>query len=102
MSYATVMVHVDVAGEMGAHVKVAAALADRFRARLIGISGWAPTSVFLAEEALQDPIPSTPPLQEMEIHTGHQSAAIRGGIPHRQPTSGMAIRSRFSVRLHTA
>ena len=45
---------------------MAAALADRFRACLIGISGWAPTSVFLAEEALQDPIPSTPPLQEME------------------------------------
>lgn len=66
MSYATVMVHVDVAGEMGAHVKVAAALADRFRARLIGISGWAPTSVFLAEEAIQEPIPSTAPLQEMK------------------------------------
>ena len=66
MSYATVMVHVDVAGEMGAHVKVAAALADRFHARLIGISGWAPTSIFLAEEALQDPIPSTSPLQEMK------------------------------------
>jgi nucleotide-binding universal stress UspA family protein len=66
MSYATVMVHLDVSGEMGLQVKVAAALADRFRARLIGISGWAPTSVFLAEEALQDPILSTPPLQEMK------------------------------------
>ena len=66
MSYATVMVHVDVAGEMGPHVKVAGELADRFHARLIGISGWAPTSVFLAEEALQDPIPSTSPLQEMK------------------------------------
>ena len=66
MSYATVMVHVDVAGEMGPHVKVAGELADRFHARLIGISGWAPTSIFLAEEALQDPIPSTPPLQEMK------------------------------------
>ena len=66
MSYATVMVHVDVAREMGPHVKVAGELADRFHARLIGISGWAPTSVFLAEEALGDPIPSTSPLQEMK------------------------------------
>jgi nucleotide-binding universal stress UspA family protein len=65
MLYATVMVHVDVA-EMGPHVKAAAELADRFHARLIGISGWAPTSVFLAEEVVQDPIPSTPPLQEMK------------------------------------
>ena len=73
MSYATVMVHVDVAGEMGAPVKVAAALADRFRARLIGISGWAPTSVFLAEEALQD---LDPALARDEIHTGYERAAI--------------------------
>jgi len=66
MSYATLMVHVDVAGEMGGHVKVAGELAKRLHAHLIGISGWAPTSVFLAEEALQDPMPSTPPLQEMK------------------------------------
>ena len=65
MSYATIMVHVDVVGELGAHVKVAGELATRFRAHLIGISGWSPTSVFLAEEAVQDPIPSIPPLQEM-------------------------------------
>jgi nucleotide-binding universal stress UspA family protein len=66
MSYATLMVPVDVAGEMGTHLKVAGGLAKRFHAHLIGISGWAPTSVFLAEEALQDPMPSTPPLQEMK------------------------------------
>jgi nucleotide-binding universal stress UspA family protein len=65
MSYATLMVHVDVAGELGGHVTVAAELAKRLHAHLIGISGWAPISVFLAEEALQDPMPSTPPLQEM-------------------------------------
>jgi nucleotide-binding universal stress UspA family protein len=66
MSYATIMVHVDVVGELGAHVKVAGELAKRFHGHLIGISGWAPTSVFLAEEALQDPMPSSPPLQEMK------------------------------------
>ena len=66
MSYATLMVHVDVAGELGAHVKVAGELAKLLHAHLIGISGWASTSVFLAEEALRDPMPSTPPLQEMK------------------------------------
>ena len=66
MSYATIMVHVDVFGDLGAHVRVAGELAERFHARLIGISGWAPTSAFLAEEALQDPTPSTPPLHEMK------------------------------------
>jgi hypothetical protein len=34
-------------------------LAARFHAHLIGISSWAPTSVFPAEEALQDPMPCT-------------------------------------------
>lgn len=66
MSYATLMVHVDVVGDLGAHVKVAGELAEQFHAHLIGISGWAPTSVFLAEEALQDPMPSVPPLHEMK------------------------------------
>jgi hypothetical protein len=36
------MVHVDVIGELGAHVKVAGDLAERFHAHLIGISGRAP------------------------------------------------------------
>lgn len=66
MSYATLMVHVDVVGDLGAHVKVAGELAELFHAHLIGISGWAPTSVFLAEAALQHPMPSTPPLHEMK------------------------------------
>ena len=64
MSYATLMDHVD--GETDAHVKVAGELAERFHAHLIGIAGWAPISVFLAEEALKDPMPSLPPLEEMK------------------------------------
>ena len=66
MSYATLMVYVDVDGEFGPHVKIAADLADRFRAHLIGIAGWAPRSVFLAEEALTNPSSTEPPLQEMK------------------------------------
>jgi len=93
MSYATIMVHVDVFGDLGAHVKVASELAERFHAHLIGISSWAPTSVFLAEEALQDPMPSTPPLHEMKsildikgqqfraaFHTGGRTAEWRSGL----------------------
>jgi nucleotide-binding universal stress UspA family protein len=66
MSYATLMVHVDVIGELGAQATVAGELAGRFHAHLIGISGWAPTSVFLAEEASQDPMRSIPELDEMK------------------------------------
>jgi nucleotide-binding universal stress UspA family protein len=65
MTYATLMVHVDVDSELGGRVSVAAELADRFRAHLIGIAGWAPMSVFPAEEALTNPAPGDMHLQDM-------------------------------------
>ena len=65
MTYATLMVHVDVDAELGGRVKVAADLADRFRAHLIGIAGWAPMSLFLAEDALAKPAPGDMHLQDM-------------------------------------
>jgi len=42
MSYATVMVHLEWDGGVGGRTKVAAALADRFHAKLIGINAWMP------------------------------------------------------------
>jgi len=52
MSYASLMVHVDVDSELSGRVNIAADLAERFHAHLIGVAGWAPMSVFLANEAL--------------------------------------------------
>ena len=57
MSYATLMVHVDVDAELGCRVEIAAGLAERFQAHLIGVAGWAPMSVFLAEDARNDQAP---------------------------------------------
>ena len=48
MSYASLMVHVDVDSELSGRVNIAADLAERFHAHLIGVAGWAPMSVFLA------------------------------------------------------
>jgi nucleotide-binding universal stress UspA family protein len=47
MSYASLLVHVDVDGRSS----IAADLADRFHALLIGLAAWAPMSVFPAEQA---------------------------------------------------
>jgi nucleotide-binding universal stress UspA family protein len=66
MTYATLMVHVDVDGELGGRVQVAADLADRFRAHLIGIAGWAPMSIFTAEDAPAKPAPEDLHLQDMQ------------------------------------
>ena len=42
MSYATMMVHVDFEGKSDARTRLAADLASRFNAKLIGVAGWAP------------------------------------------------------------
>ena len=49
MSYATLMVYVDVEGKMDGRVSVAADLARRFDAHLIGIASGAPISAVLGE-----------------------------------------------------
>jgi len=66
MSYATLMVHMDVDGKSSGRESVAADLAARFHAHLIGVGAWAPMSVFLAEGAKVDPDPTEPHLQDMK------------------------------------
>jgi nucleotide-binding universal stress UspA family protein len=81
MTYATLMVHVDVDAELGGGVRIARDLADRFGAHLIGVGAWAPMSVFLAEEAKVDPAPSEPHLQDMKAlldQKGRQFCAALG------------------------
>jgi hypothetical protein len=50
MSYMTVMVHVDVDTELSGRVSIAAEISDSFRARLIGVAGWAPMSALLPKK----------------------------------------------------
>ena len=80
MSYAALMVHVDVEGDLGPQVKVAGELAGLFDAHLIGIAGWAPMSVFLAEDALKDPMPPIPPLQDMKSALDERGRQFRAAV----------------------
>ena len=66
MSYATLMVHVDVDGELPRRARIATELAERFGAHLIGIAAWGPMSLFLAEDARRDPRPRETHLQDMK------------------------------------
>jgi nucleotide-binding universal stress UspA family protein len=66
MSYATLMVHIDLYGELGGHVEVAVDLAERFHAHLIGVAGWAPMSAVLADKPRNDPTSSESHLQEFK------------------------------------
>jgi nucleotide-binding universal stress UspA family protein len=80
MSYATLMVHVDADAELGGRVRVAAGLADLFQAHLIGIAGWAPMSVFLADEAVNDPAPVDMHLQDMKSLLEQKGKEFRAAV----------------------
>ena len=102
MSYATLMVHVDVDAELGRRVAIAADLAERFRAQLIGVAGWAPMSVFLAEEARNDRVPQDFHFQDMKTLLGRKGGAVSRCGPQAQWPGGMAIRIGFSDRVARA
>jgi nucleotide-binding universal stress UspA family protein len=86
MSYASLLVHVDADGQLAVRSRIAADLADRFRAVLIGIAGWAPMSVFLADEARNGRTLTVPELQNMKSLLdlkGKEFCAALGG-PNRR------------------
>jgi len=80
MSYATLLVHVGLESETSGHVAVAADLARRFDAHLIGAAGWAPMSMFLAEAAKLGRAPQDRHLEDMKTLLaqagGHFCAAV--------------------------
>ena len=86
MSYASLLVHVDVDGELSGRISVAADLADRFHARMIGVAGWAPMSVFPPEEALENPTLGDFHLQDMKTLLDQKGKAFCAtvGTPDRR------------------
>ena len=79
MSYATLMVYVDVQGKLDGRVSVAADLARRFDAHLIGIGSGAPISVVLGEDA--EAAAETPQLRDLAALLGEKarSFVLRSG-----------------------
>jgi nucleotide-binding universal stress UspA family protein len=75
MSYATLMVNVDVERDCNGRVSVAAGLAELFNAHLIGIAGWAPMSLFLAKDEPADPTPTQQDMKTLLDQKGEQFRA---------------------------
>jgi hypothetical protein len=74
MPYSTVMVHIDAEGDPSARVNIAADLARRSNAALIGIGGWAPGMGFAADVAVIDGEPVQWQRQELTaLMTGAES-----------------------------
>jgi nucleotide-binding universal stress UspA family protein len=80
MSYATLMVYVDVEGKPDGRVSVAADLARRFDAHLIGIASGAPISVVLGEDAPSEAAEQTPHLRDMKALLDQRAQEFRAAI----------------------
>ena len=65
MSYSTLLVHIDVDGEIGGRVKLAAGLADNFHSHLIGAASWMARPPFVVEGVIIDPAPKEEDCKEM-------------------------------------
>ena len=65
MSYSSLLVHVDVDGEIGGRVRLAAGLADHFHSHLIGAASWMARPAFVVEGVVIDPEPTEEGYKEM-------------------------------------
>jgi len=80
MSYATLMVYVDVEGKPDGRVSVAADLARRFDAHLIGITSGAPISVVLGEDAPNEAPAQTPHVWDMKVLLDRRGQEFRAAV----------------------
>ena len=65
MSYSSLLVHVDVDGEIDGRVRLAAGLADQFHSHLIGAASWMTRPPFVVEGVTIDPEPTEEDQKEM-------------------------------------
>src|SRR6516164_8334279 len=80
MSYATLMVYVDVEGKLDGRVSVAADLARRFDAHLIGIASGAPISVVLGEDAANEAAAQTPHRRDIKALLDEKAQQFRAAV----------------------
>jgi len=80
MSYATIMVQVDVNGELGGRIHLAAKLADRFRSHLIGVSAWMPRPPFTIEGVMIDPKLTAADLRERSAVLNRRGQEFKAAV----------------------
>lgn len=77
MSFAVLMVHVEIEPFSTRRVALAVDLAERFHAALIGVAGWAPRPAFAAEGVVIDAALTTRELDDMRARLAQTEAAFR-------------------------
>src|SRR6516225_8603033 len=91
MSYATLMVYVDVEGKPDGRVSVAADLARRFDAHLIGIASGASISAALGEDAPNEAVAETPHLRDMKALLDQKGTGVSRSDRDERPARGMVV-----------
>jgi nucleotide-binding universal stress UspA family protein len=77
VSFATLMVHVEIEPHAPRRVEIAVDLAERFHAGLIGVAGWAPHPAFAAEGVVIDAELTARELADMRTRLAEAEAAFR-------------------------
>lgn len=96
MSHASILVHFNAEGPLNGRCSIAADLADRFHALLIGIAGWAPMSVFPPpEDVLEKAAMSDCHLQEMKTLLDQKGTEFCAAFA--RPSRPVEWRSRLDV-----
>ena len=72
MSYSSLLVHVDVDGEIGGRARLAAGLAKQFHSHLIGAASWMARPPFVVEGVTIDPEPTEEDYKEMREVLGRR------------------------------
>ena len=80
MPYATLMVYVDVEGKLDGCVSVAADLAQRFDAHLIGIASGAPISVVLGQDAPNEAATEAPQIRDIKALLDEKAQQFRVAV----------------------
>jgi nucleotide-binding universal stress UspA family protein len=77
LSFAALMVHVEIEPYSSRRVQIAVDLAERFHAALIGVAGWAPRPAFAAEGVVIDAALTSRELDDMKVRMAAAEAGFR-------------------------
>jgi len=84
MPYSSLLVHVDVDGELGGRVELAAGLADHFHSHLIGVASWMARPPFVVEGVPIDPEPTQEDYEEMRAVLNRRGEEFRDRVGARR------------------
>jgi len=80
MSYSTLLVHVDVDGEIGGRGRLAVGLADKFHSHLIGAASWMARPPFMVKGVILDPVPTEEGHKEMRAVLSRREKEFRACV----------------------